>query len=350
MCYNISDLSCYINTNNNLLNKGSLENLKGFRIAHLNITLLPKYIDQLRLYLINKPVDILGINETRLDNSIDNAEVHIQGYNLYRKDRNRLGGGVAIYARDALNVKNMSQLVPISIEAVCVEVTKPKMKPFLITSIYCPPNSKVDFMDNLENYFNELDKQNSELIISGDLNCDLSISDLQPQSRRLMDIFQLFQLKQLIVEPTRITDDTETLLDIIATNRPDKVKDSGVIHLGISDHSLVYLYLKVSVPRDKPKIVDSRNLKYYSKESMNDHLYHELNNFSWEQTDPNILREQFKNIFNSVSDVHAPIKTRKVRSTYAPWLTTDIGHEMNQRDYLKVFLKHIKHCAIVLIN
>ena len=187
----------------------------------------------------------------------------------------------------------------------------------------------------MENYFNELDKQNSELIISGDLNCDLSISDLQPQSRRLMDIFQLFQLKQLIVEPTRITDDTETLLDIIATNRPDKVKDSGVIHLGISDHSLVYLCLKVLVPRDKPKIVDSRNLKYYSKEAMNDHLYHELNSFSWEQTDPNILWEQFKNIFNSVSDVHAPIKTRKVRSTYAPWLTTDIRHEMNQRDYLK---------------
>ena len=61
-------------------------------------------------------------------------------------------------------------------------------------------------MDNLENFFNELDKQNSELIISGDLNCDLSISDLQPQSRRLMDIFKLFQLKQLIVEATRITD------------------------------------------------------------------------------------------------------------------------------------------------
>ena len=74
---------------------------------------MPKYIDQLRLYLINKPVDIFGINETKLDDSIDNAEVHIQGYNLYRKDRNRLGGGVAIYARDALNVKNMSQLVPI---------------------------------------------------------------------------------------------------------------------------------------------------------------------------------------------------------------------------------------------
>ena len=93
--------------------------------------------------------------------------------------------------------------------------------------------------------------------------------------------------------------------------KDERQRCAGVIHLlalGISDHSLVYLCLKVTVPRDKPKILDSRNLKYYSKESINDHLYHELNNFSWEQTDPNILWEQFKNIFNSLSDVHAPIK------------------------------------------
>jgi exonuclease III len=144
----------------------------------------------LRSYLANKPVDILSINETRLDDSIDNAGVHIQGYNLYRKDR--CGGGVAIYARDVLNVKNRSQLIPTLIEAVCVEVIKPKTKPFFITSIYRPPNSKVDFMDNLENYLNELDKQNKELIITGDLNCDLSILDLQSHSHRLMVSFSCF--------------------------------------------------------------------------------------------------------------------------------------------------------------
>jgi hypothetical protein len=32
--------------------------------------------------------------------------------------------------------------------------------------------------------------------------------------------------------------------------------------------------------------------------------------------------------------LHA-VKTRKVRSTYAPWLTTEIRCEMNTRDYLK---------------
>ena len=59
-----------------------------------------------------------------------------------------------------------------------------------------------------------------------------------------MDILQLFQLKQLIVDPTHIINDTETSLDIVATNRPKKVIGSGLIHLGISDQSLVYACLK----------------------------------------------------------------------------------------------------------
>ena len=108
------------------LSKNKLDTLKGFRIAHLNITSIPKYIEQLRLYLLNKPVDVFTINETRLDESISNVEVNIQGYNLWRKDRCRYGGGVAIYTRDILNVKEMSSFAPENIEAVCLEIIKPK--------------------------------------------------------------------------------------------------------------------------------------------------------------------------------------------------------------------------------
>ena len=57
-------------------------------------------------------------------------------------------------------------------EAVCIEVTKPKAKPILFTSIYRPPNSKIEFMDELENYLHKLDYEGKELIVSGDLNCD----------------------------------------------------------------------------------------------------------------------------------------------------------------------------------
>ena len=229
----------------------------------------------------------------------------------------------------------MSSFVPENIEAVCLEIIKPKTQPILITTVYRPPSSNTNFMDDLENYLHVLDGQNKELILTGDLNCDLSLSVLQSHSRRLMDILELFQMKQVIADPTRITSNTASLLDIIATNRPDKVKESGVIHLGISDHSLVYVSLKVSVPRDKPKIVESRNLKNYSINHFNSHISHLLRNSSWDHKDPTHLWIQFKNIFNYVSDLHAPVKTRKVRSTYAPWLTTEIRCEMNKRDHLK---------------
>ena len=55
----------------------------------------------------------------------------------------------------------------------------------------------------------------------------------------------------------------------------------------------------------------------------------------WNQNDPDQLWDQFRNIFNHVSDIYAPVKTRKVRSTYSPWLRTNIRCEMNKRDYLK---------------
>ena len=112
-----------------------MKKLKGFRVGHVNIASLIKYIDQLRFYLYHKPLDILSVNETRLDGSIDNCVIKIEGYNLIRKDRSREGGGVAMYFRDHLNVKEHSDLVPENIEAVCIEVIQVKSKPVFVTSL-----------------------------------------------------------------------------------------------------------------------------------------------------------------------------------------------------------------------
>ena len=45
--------------------------------------------------------------------------------------------------------------------------------------------------------------------------------------------------------------------------------------------------------------------------------------------------ETWKNVFTSIADKHAPLRTRKVRSKHAPWLTNEIKKQMNHRDYLK---------------
>ena len=45
---------------------------------------------------------------------------------MVAKSRNREGGGVAIYHRRILNIIDRDDLVPTDVEAVCLEIIKPK--------------------------------------------------------------------------------------------------------------------------------------------------------------------------------------------------------------------------------
>ena len=52
--------------------------------------------------------------------------------------------------------------------------------------------------------------------------------------------------------PTRATPSTKTLLDIIISKSDDtKIIESGVIELGISDHSMVYTFVEKLVFLDR---------------------------------------------------------------------------------------------------
>ena len=67
---------------------------RGLHFIHLNINSLLPRIDELRkIVKISNPT-IIGITETKLDNSIGDSEISIDGYCAIRRDRNRKGGGV----------------------------------------------------------------------------------------------------------------------------------------------------------------------------------------------------------------------------------------------------------------
>ena len=46
------------------------------------------------------------------------------------------GGGVAFYIKDNINYKVRTDITPCNLEIMVIEITKPKVKPFLITSWY----------------------------------------------------------------------------------------------------------------------------------------------------------------------------------------------------------------------
>ena len=50
----------------------------------------------------------------------------------------------------------------------------------------------------------------------------------------------MFDLKQLIGEPTRVTDTSDTILYLVLVSEPSNICQSGVTNLGLSDHMLTY--------------------------------------------------------------------------------------------------------------
>ena len=94
------------------------------------------------------PFDILTLNETKLDNSILDCEVQIPGYDIIRSDRNRNGGGVAMYIRTVIPYIIRKDLSQDTLELLSIEVKKPKSKPLFISTWYRPPSAKIELFEN----------------------------------------------------------------------------------------------------------------------------------------------------------------------------------------------------------
>ena len=62
---------------------------------------MPK-IDEVRYIANITNVSIIGISETKLDETILSSELEVDGYDLVRLDRSRRGGGVACYIKSSI--------------------------------------------------------------------------------------------------------------------------------------------------------------------------------------------------------------------------------------------------------
>ena len=78
-------------------------------------------------------INVLAINETKLDSSITN--------DLIRRDRqlhSRNGGGVCMYVESKLNFKIREDLVNNDLELLFIQISNPRSKPFLVGTWYGP--------------------------------------------------------------------------------------------------------------------------------------------------------------------------------------------------------------------
>ena len=311
-------------------------NQKGLKIAHLNVRSLPRHFDEFKILMHDNPFDVICLTETWLNSTWTDSELELNGYNLVRDDRvdSQRGGGTAIYYATKLNACQRTNLLRPDIEATWLEILLPNRKKLLVGSIYRPPNMTYNnFKVGLENTLEDISSGGNELLLLGDFNLDMLPRKLPVDARDLRQLFNAYQVTQLIKSPTRVTNNSSTLIDLALTTDVGKIVASGVMQCSISDHSLIYLVRRARKVQTTFKNIQFRNFKKYSVERFVSDLY----NVSWEEVDTSLTVNDawnvFKSLLNNVIEKHAPLQSKRARGDSLPWLTSDIRTMMRKRNF-----------------
>ena len=146
---------------------------------------------------------VVYLTETKIDASYPNSQFMVEGYNIYRNDRTKGGGGVLAYFSSSLPSKKLK--LPKKYKTIEPLVIQSKFgnHDVIIAGLHRPPKPVGEaYYIVLEEELNEichwssLEKQ--FIIITGDLNLDL----LKPESREgkiLCDLEELHGLELLLL-------------------------------------------------------------------------------------------------------------------------------------------------------
>lgn len=171
---------------------------------------------------------------------------NVDGYKSLRLDRTKCGeGGCVICYADHLKVVHRKDLEKADFETIWIQVKFP-MGNVLFAVAYRSELKAPNFFNDLSDALEKAWLKSSHIFLLTDSNCDLLDCGTTPgkavplKTRKLLHIFDSYSLHKVIKEPTRVTQTSELLIDLIATTRLELVRKTGVIHLGISNHGLIY--------------------------------------------------------------------------------------------------------------
>jgi len=246
-----------------------LTKLKGLKLFHHNKRGLWTnfhYITELLSSFQN--IDILTLSETHTTSDDPGVLFHVEGYTFIKRDRLKgKRGGVALYLSNKYvegeHWKRREDLEN-EIESICIEFSPPKSKSFIICTLYRPPDGLKYLLSNFSDLFRQLLQKASsicnELIVLGDINVDYLKKNNHAE---IKSTFTTYEFKQLVKNPTRIDKQTETLIDIIASNNPSIINDTSVIPTSYSDHDMIGCVRKINYVKFKHKTIKTRNMKNY---------------------------------------------------------------------------------------
>ena len=193
-------------------------------------------------------------------------------------------------------------------EAVWIEIKNKGHKNIIVSCIYRHHHSYNidDFSMYLNKCLTKLNKESKEVYIAGDFNIDLLKYEINIKYREFYNLMTSNGFLPLIIQPTRITDTSKTLIDNIYTNSFVNESISGNILIEIADHltQFVSVHNQVSTPQ---------NESYYKRDDKNwkeDLFLDDLSIQNWETNseDPDLRFKDLLMRYENCVNRHLPFK------------------------------------------
>ena len=318
-------------------------------MVHLNIKSISSKISNFVAYLENLDLSfsIIALSETWLTQ--DNKDCYgIPGYNHVALPRHgRIGGGVSLFLNENIEYKELhASTSEASIEALFVEITLHNKK-YVVGVVYHPPNTNIrTFTEILSEKLDIINSNNLPTYLLGDYNADLLKYDLHKPTAGFLDMMFAHSFIPLINRPTRITDETSTLIDNIYTNvlNLNNCTMQGILSPNISDHEAIfhlhYMQNNERNVQDEYILIRKRGDKNYQQYS------NEVNNFDWDKVNQyNTCQSAFtffsttlRGIYNKAFPV---TKVKKRYKNRLPWLTPGLKTSIKYKNrWYKTQVQH----------
>ncbi len=317
-----------------------LRNLKGRSFASLNMRGILSKFDSLKPVIEYSNVDVFALCESFLNPNISDSEISIDGYSIVRGDRDHRsgklnGGGLIMYTNDDADITPIpdGHFCSPNIECQWVVLKLTKARPVFICNTYRPPDASVqDSLYDLESHRLRLDiPHNADVLYMGDINIDFASNSLD--KRKLIHFLKSHGLEQVITDFTRITPDSQTLIDPIWCNNTAQFAHRGCLDLGLSDHCLIFTSRKRAKPSRAREVRFIRSYRTFDPIA----FALDVSQTDWSpvynENDVHVTTSIFQSIFMNVLDKHLPNKRIRCRINSAPWVTPEFFGLIDRREY-----------------
>lgn len=238
------------------------------------------------------------------------------------------------FVKDSIKCKQIEWSRDYDLECIGLQLILSVQMSFTVIGIYRPPGAKSVFFEELNTLVKECNSK-KEIMLLGDFN----INWLDKVKRKVLKgMANVFDFQQVIEGPSRITATSETLIDLVFTNRPDRIKKSYNLVTGLSDHNMILINRKLNKSRFSGSSC-KKTEHYKIPHNKLDHLKKAIEEVNWndlfsDQCMENNVQSFMTKLSSVMHGFMRKVKPRPGKNPHLPWLNDELRSLMKQRTWL----------------